>query len=94
MHIAVEEKDEAKIKQVCDRELRLLNKYNRPHETPLIIACVRNNEKVARLLLDYYRYDEKKELSLPNYIMIAFLVIFFANFFLEMIIMASLISTK
>jgi ankyrin repeat protein len=55
LHIAVEEKDEVKIKQVCDRELRLLNKYNRPNETPLIIACVRNNEKIARLLLEYYR---------------------------------------
>jgi ankyrin repeat protein len=34
----------------------LLNKYNRPNETPLIIACLRNNEKFVKLLLDYYRY--------------------------------------
>lgn len=59
LHIAVEEKDEAKIKQVCDRELRLLNKYNRPNETPLIIACVRNNEKITKLLLEYYRNDHQ-----------------------------------
>jgi ankyrin repeat protein len=55
LHVAVEQKDHEKIKSVMEREIRLLAKVNRSGQTPLIMACVSNDTKLARLLLDYYR---------------------------------------
>lgn len=62
LHIAVEQNDHEKIKAVLERDVRLLCKVNRTAQTPLIMACVKNDVKLVDLLLSYYRIAQEKKI--------------------------------
>lgn len=62
LHTAVENNDVDKIKTVLDRELRLISKQNRLSLTPLIMACVKNDAKLTRDLLEYYKLAMEKKI--------------------------------
>jgi ankyrin repeat protein len=67
LHCAIKASDDEKVRKILDRDITQLCKKNRNEETPLITACLNNNLKMVRLLLDYYRYARSMEsLSIRN----------------------------
>eukprot|EP01127_Copromyxa_protea_P020199 TRINITY_DN6713_c0_g1_i1.p1 TRINITY_DN6713_c0_g1~~TRINITY_DN6713_c0_g1_i1.p1 ORF type:complete len:893 (+),score=139.48 TRINITY_DN6713_c0_g1_i1:40-2718(+) len=60
IHIAVEELDETKVKQVLEYDVTKLHEVNRNDQTPLILACFKNNRHMVSLLLSYYRKSKDK----------------------------------
>jgi len=55
LHQAVDSGDYEKVKACLERDVSLLSKVNRDEQTPLIKACLKNDLKMTKTLLEYYK---------------------------------------
>lgn len=60
LHIAIQEKNMERAKQILDLDPIKLNSYNRNEQTPLHIAIVKNDLDMVNLLLGYYELNKDK----------------------------------
>lgn len=60
LHIAVQERDLERAKQILELDPTKLNHYNRNEQTPLHIAIIKNDLDMVNLLLSYYEQNKDK----------------------------------
>jgi len=56
LHTAVESLEFDKVRQILDRDVTQLSLVNRQEQTPLGIACIKNDINMVNLILEYYEY--------------------------------------